>query len=341
MPTEIVKYVDPDGGILADYTSLQAAITAEKAIRSDLVARDEVLKLMCISSAGSPDTTPVVIDSGYFVTDATRNIVIQGDNTTGVWDNSKYTLQTSDVCINTDGGVSLNYLQVQATGSNTALRYFQNVNNLNINGCLINNNSNTPGVLYAGALGSGYYANITNTVFYLSGTINDGTTRNILLIVQSAKSGLRLYNCTIIGALNAGAGQTVGVIDLDNGGGRGILIKNCIVQGFDNNYANIYASGSDYNQSDVTDAQMPGANSITGEAIFADAANGDFRLLAGSPGIDQGVDLSSDPNFPFNTDITGTTRPQGSAWDIGAFELIQQSFNPAWAKHSNQIIRAL
>jgi hypothetical protein len=50
--------------------------------------------------------------------------------------------------------------------------------------------------------------------------------------------------------------------------------------------------------------------------LFVNAAAGDFRLQSGSPAIDAGFSLSS----IFTTDFAGTTRPQGSAWDIGAYE---------------------
>ena len=43
----------------------------------------------------------------------------------------------------------------------------------------------------------------------------------------------------------------------------------------------------------------------------------DFHLLAGSPAIDTGSDLSG---TGFADDAVGTTRPQGAGWDIGAYE---------------------
>ena len=43
----------------------------------------------------------------------------------------------------------------------------------------------------------------------------------------------------------------------------------------------------------------------------------DFRLQARSPAIDTGATISG-----FSTDILGVSRPQGAAWDIGAYELI-------------------
>jgi len=50
--------------------------------------------------------------------------------------------------------------------------------------------------------------------------------------------------------------------------------------------------------------------------IFADAEKGNYRLKPGSPAIDAGVDTSS----VVKTDIEGTPRPQGKAFDIGAYE---------------------
>lgn len=51
------------------------------------------------------------------------------------------------------------------------------------------------------------------------------------------------------------------------------------------------------------------------DARFVDPGNGDFRLQADSPAIDAGVSIQG-----FNIDRQGTTRPQGNAWDLGAYE---------------------
>jgi len=49
------------------------------------------------------------------------------------------------------------------------------------------------------------------------------------------------------------------------------------------------------------------------------SASNDFHLQAGSPAIDKGADLSA---LGFSYDKDGTSRPQGTAWDIGAYEYI-------------------
>jgi hypothetical protein len=55
---------------------------------------------------------------------------------------------------------------------------------------------------------------------------------------------------------------------------------------------------------------------VTGAPMFVAASNHDFRLLPGSPGVDQGIAT------PAATDADGTARPQGAAFDIGAYELV-------------------
>lgn len=56
-------------------------------------------------------------------------------------------------------------------------------------------------------------------------------------------------------------------------------------------------------------------NNLTTDPKFVNAAAHDFGLQAGSPAIDKGVTLAE-----VKTDFTGKTRPEGAAYDIGAFE---------------------
>jgi len=59
------------------------------------------------------------------------------------------------------------------------------------------------------------------------------------------------------------------------------------------------------------------SNSLTTDPKFVDAGKSNFRLNAQSPAIDKGITLSQ-----VATDVDGTRRPQGSAYDIGAYEYL-------------------
>jgi hypothetical protein len=55
----------------------------------------------------------------------------------------------------------------------------------------------------------------------------------------------------------------------------------------------------------------------TAAALFVQPASDIFDLVAGSRAIDAGLNLAPD----VVTDIDGVPRPQGSAYDIGCFEM--------------------
>ncbi len=60
-----------------------------------------------------------------------------------------------------------------------------------------------------------------------------------------------------------------------------------------------------------------GTGNINADPLFLDAAGADYHLQAGSPCIDSGIYTSAVLN-----DIDGNARPQGAAYDIGAYEYV-------------------
>jgi hypothetical protein len=53
-------------------------------------------------------------------------------------------------------------------------------------------------------------------------------------------------------------------------------------------------------------------------AKFTDPASDNYSLTSDSPAVDSGISLSA---LGIMTDYVGVSRPQGPAFDIGAFEL--------------------
>ncbi|HKN92803.1 MAG TPA: choice-of-anchor Q domain-containing protein [Thermoleophilaceae bacterium] len=93
----------------------------------------------------------------------------------------------------------------------------------------------------------------------------------------------------------------------------GIASPTATVQLDHSNYATVEAADAG---STITPAGTNGGQ--TGAPLFANAAAGDFRELAGSPTIDAGVD------DPLNglLDLAGSSRTVGAATDIGAYEFV-------------------
>ncbi len=124
-----------------------------------------------------------------------------------------------------------------------------------------------------------------------------------------------MYNCGSRGGSSAGAISW-------SSGSPNFRYRNNLI------YAN---SGEAYITSDSNTSGLSGSNnlcygvgacpssiassSISSNPLVANATGHDFHLQATSPAIDKGVTISG-----LTTDLDGVTRPQGAAFDIGAYE---------------------
>ena len=138
-----------------------------------------------------------------------------------------------------------------------------------------------------GATGTQVYNNIVSGV-----PTNGSGSAGIYVFAGSSTS---LYNNTVSGNANEGIRIEDGV--------SGTVVRNNII--YQNNGGNFNNFGSNTAVS----------NNMLTDPKFVDAASRNFRLQSGSGAIDAGVALSN-----VTTDISGTARPQGSSYDIGAFE---------------------
>jgi len=141
-----------------------------------------------------------------------------------------------------------------------------------------------------------------------------------------------VYNCTFVGNNNPG-GSMIFLKESTNGAAVKEII-NCIfanntiagggsVIGYEDGYDdttiiqnNLFFSNSGLDPLDATGAGVIGSNgNLAGDPQFIDAANGDYHLMVGSPGLDAGQTLAL-----VTDDFEGTFRPVGEAYDIGALE---------------------
>lgn len=122
------------------------------------------------------------------------------------------------------------------------------------------------------------------------------------ILIYNNSTNTLVYNNTITGNLGHAGGGEAG-INLQYFGS--VIIRNNII------YNN--ANGSIVN--DGGGGPVTESNNLTTDPSFVDAASYDFRLQSGSAAKDGGMTLAEVPS-----DFLGVSRPQGSAYDIGAYE---------------------
>jgi len=121
---------------------------------------------------------------------------------------------------------------------------------------------------------------------------------------ETPGKAFNFINNTIINSGNDGFMIAAGKIPMNN------IINNIIVNPKSGKYINTR------NSAKVTSAGNFTTMNIS-EVKFVNSSGGDYRLAAGSPAIDKGVDVSS---YGVTYDFSKTARPTGKGYDIGAFE---------------------
>ncbi|MCK5591668.1 MAG: hypothetical protein KAI72_06910, partial [Candidatus Pacebacteria bacterium] len=277
----------------------------------------------CRSSAGTADTTAVIID-GWTTFDTNYiKIYTEAENRhSGIWSDSVYRLSLTAGANDTqmldikENHVKVEGLQFSLTnaGGHTGCKVVNidsqvapseiSLNSNILKGIISEANSEATGVY---ANGADTTAKIYNNIIY---DFVNGATANTAAITTATGGTYYLYNNSIIdnySGINIGAGT--------------VAAKNNIVKGSgnDNAYIGTFAAGTDYNATDGTDAIGEGTNNKTEQVFsFVNETIDNFHLASDdTAATDSGIDLSSDSDLSISEDIDGDTRLLG-IWDIGA-----------------------
>lgn len=315
MPTQVIRYVDPDaagagnGTSWADaYTALQTCLNSEA---TDLQVADEYLTIYCRSSSGTDDTTLVTsLTQTNYNTDATHYVeIIQSDfPSDGVWDATKYVLfdnNTGSAALTISANfVRIRNLQIIAKQS-IAPRYCIQVisvpsggSDIRVDSCILKGSTAVNNLFGIYVNDADATLNIYNSILYnFPGTNGCGINLNAGVV--------NAYNVTVYGCTAKGFTRSSGTF----------TCINCISANNGDDFSGtITVDHCCSDDGDGTNAQTPSAGNWANE--FTDAASGDFSLLVGGNCVGNGID---DPGSGlYGDDIIGTTR--SSTWDIGAFE---------------------
>lgn len=167
--------------------------------------------------------------------------------------------------------------------------------------------------------------NVRNCQGFLLGGVSDWLIQNNLIVTNNVHginatgaAGANITNNTVV--RNFLDSTDVSPI-VRATSGSGSFIRNNIANSFD------YDSVTQSNNIDVgVDA--------TYYQLFTDYDNGDFTLKAGSPAIDAGTSTDAPSD-----DILGNSRPQGSGFDIGAYEYTGGNFWRRFTRTLRRIFR--
>ena len=332
--TEVICIVDTDPAAEADYHSLADAIAGEtgaspKCVTSaNLVANDEQLTIECRASSGAADTAAVDI-AGFTVSSTcfVKVYVSPAYRHSGARDTSKYRLAVSgNHCITlTNKYCVIDGLQIEPSVGSGVVGYagihsgiYGNI--FTIKNCLFygpntSSGNGVCGIMWENSIFDDYTLIINNIIY----NMGSGTYAYGIRARGWADENVLIYN-NIISGCNVGCLARAATL-CNN------VIFNCGTDIDSSDSPSVTYTATDDNSFAGTGNVdiSPGATEADDwAAAFNDYANGDFSLKSGSPLIDAGTDLSAVMD---SLDIVGTVRPQGDAWDIGAFEYVS---SPKW-----------
>ena len=119
-----------------------------------------------------------------------------------------------------------------------------------------------------------------------------------------------LENCTVV--FNKSESSTrCDELSMKNG-----TVRNCVFLGKDDDAnCDVYKTGGTVTYSSFR-KEIAGTGNIKDDVKMKSPSTGDYTLLYGSPAIDGGMEIAA-----VKTDLNGTPRPVGDAYDMGCYEM--------------------
>jgi len=295
----------------------------EDALPANLVTDGNSQVGQCFNDSEFTSASTVVTISGE-TTDATHTITLTTGTGQSFRDNVN--AQTNVLKYNASNGVGIRFTGNSGRTIIVGAQYVT-LDGLQIganNGCVSLNAANTMiknCILEGGQAATGGYG--ASTLLLTSGSPSVLNTLVITrqpgfdgIIVNNGVTPL-FVNVTSVKPSDLTADKTAFRIDYG-----GATLKNCAGFGF-----NAFSSGSESGSNNCSDKAISFGTSNQASKTYANQfqntadATRDFRLKTGADCVDNGVTDTTD--IPSADDIVKTSRPQGSAWDIGAWELVQ------------------
>lgn len=317
MPTTVTKSIGSGGG--RDYSTLQSW---EDAAPANLVTSDQIWRGECYNDSEFSASGPTLTVAGSTV-DSTRYKELTAASGQSFVDNAS--VQTNALRYNQSNGVAikctngyqwviettenhfkLSRVQVAAPDQKPAFRNAtSSLSGVDLNQCILESaGSSSNGVLM----------------------LRSGTGRNLLIVARGTggngfdfnyvTSGTTLVNCTVVRPSSRTAAGTA-----FTSSSSGATIKNCAAFGFTTvmNSSHVTATTCYTEQTAPTGFTQVTYDTSTGSGFenTSDSTR-DFRIKSTSALKDTGTTDST--NAPI--DIAGTSRPSGSAYDVGCWEYV-------------------
>ena len=300
--------VCPGGG--CDYTGLNAAVTY---LEIECSSPSEPLTIEISGDWTSTTDTTLVGISGITTTSSnTLTIFTSGDaRHNGTLSATRYKLEAGGFGAQAFTG-SINYLIVDGITIKSSVAGNTRGTNISGDSCIVKNNifyyhsGNLAQVQIVGGSSAGTSIKFYNNIIY-GNTITNSTS---LALNNYQGQYCDVYNNTIlfttaVNGMNPGDNNTRGII------------KNNLSIGHTTDFAPFRSMTHSNNASADLTGDITG---YTASNLFVNIGSSteDLHLKSGADAIDAGADLGTD----YDTDIDGDSRPQGSAWDIGADEYV-------------------